>query len=144
MTANVAGSDRSQNLRARQARAVNALLGSTTHEQAALSAGVSVRTLRRWRAEPAFAALVRAEARETAAAGRAQLMAAMPAAVSTLRAGLTGGTASTRVRAARAIVELGLRIVAGDVEERLTALEDGSSGGDTEWRNGSMSRFSVD
>lgn len=49
---------------------------------------------------------------------------ALPAAVRTLRAALVGGTPSTRVRAARTIVELALRVGDQDLEARLTAVEE--------------------
>lgn len=107
----------------RRARALADLLAGTTREDAAATAGVSPRTLRRWQTEPFFAAEYRKRAREIASTAHADLLAATGEAVQALRVAMADGSPATRVRAARSVLEVALRISEDDFEQRLTALE---------------------
>lgn len=107
-----------------QARAVPALLSHRTIEDAAKAAGVGEKTLRRWLASEPFASAYRAAAREAAREATSALLAAQREAVQVLRSCLQEGSAATRVRAARALLELGVRVSADDLDERLSQLEE--------------------
>jgi HEAT repeat protein len=96
----------------------------------AAQAGIGERTLRRWRSEPAFKALV-ADLRSgmvSAAAGR--LADGMSAAADVLKALLKDEDANVRLKAASKVVELGLRVRSeAEMEERLSRVEALLSGG---------------
>jgi len=106
-----------------QSRALAALLTSRTILEAATTAGVSERTLRRWLTQPEFASTYRSAAREAASEAVSSLLAAQREAVDVLVACLHDGTPATRVRAARCLLELGVRVGETDVDERLQLLE---------------------
>lgn len=107
-----------------QGRAVVALLTCRTIAEAATAAGVGEKTLRRWLAAEPFASEYRAAARESAREATSALLAAQREAVQVLRACMQDGTSATRVRAARAVLELGVRVAADDLDERLADLEE--------------------
>ena len=104
--------------------AIAALLNQGTLVTAAATAGVSVRTLKRWLREPTFAAAYR-EARGEALVHAVGLMQGVAVeAVDRLRANLTCGNPSVEVSASRALLDLVLR--AGellDLTDRIYALE---------------------
>ncbi len=123
----MAGSDRLTRL---QGRAVAALLTSRTITDAAAAAGVSERTLRRWLAAEPFALAYRAASRESAREATSALLSAQREAVDVLRQCLRDGTPATRVRAARALLELGVRVAGEDLDERVRELEEEVRGWD--------------
>ena len=106
-----------------QARAVAALLVCRTVVEAAEVAGVGESTFRRWLATDPFASAYRAAARESAREATTALLAAQREAVQVLRPCLHDGSPATRVRAARALLELGVRVTADDLDERLSQVE---------------------
>ena len=101
-----------------------ALMSMATSKEAAEVAGVSERTLRRWRAEPSFEAAVR-EARQQAireAIGR--LHGLLNEGIDAIRRNATCGGPSVELRAGVAIIE---RVFQGaellDLQDRLSAVE---------------------
>jgi HD-like signal output (HDOD) protein len=116
--------DHPQNLTAAQYRALTVLLTGGSSEAAAEAAGVSGRTLRRWQLSAEFADALRSEARESFRQAHTQLLAAQLEAVQVLRQAMRTGTEATRERAARTLLELGLKAGEGDREERLKRLEE--------------------
>ncbi len=117
--------DRTEILPPRQQAAVRCFLAGGTASEAATAAQVTERTLRRWLGLPAFQGALREAGRESAREATSLLLSAQQDAVRTLRAALTAPSAATRVRAARAILELGIKASSDDVEQRLTSLEEG-------------------
>lgn len=107
-----------------QTRAIAALLACRTVTEAAKVAGVGESTLRRWLAADPFASAYRAAARDAAREATTALLAAQREAVQVLRSCLREGSPATRVRAARALLELGVRVAADDMDERLSQLEE--------------------
>ena len=107
----------------RQDRAVHALLTARTVHEAAVQAGVSERTLRRWRAQPGFAASVRDAGRDLSRSATAALLGARLEAVSVLRTAMVDGDPSIRVRAAGLVLEHGRHALADDTAERLDQVE---------------------
>lgn len=120
----VTGSDRDGNLSPAQISGVMALVGSGSVKEAARAARVDERTVRRWLDRPAFRAEYRAAAREAAADGVSALLAAQRHAVAALVSGLDAESPATRVRAARALLEIGRHALDDDADERLTLLEE--------------------
>lgn len=106
-----------------QDRAIAALMVTRTIAEAATAAGVGEKTLRRWLGSEPFATEYRAAAREAAREATSALLAAQREAVEVLRACLHDGSAATRTRAARALLDLGVRVAADDIETRLAELE---------------------
>lgn len=107
-----------------QARAIPALLSSRTIAEAATAAGVGEKTLRRWLASEPFASVYRQAARESAREAVSTLLAAQREAVQTLRECLQAESPATRVRAARALLELGVRVGVDDMDDRIRQLEE--------------------
>ncbi len=107
-----------------QGMALAALLVSRTIAEAATTAGVAEKTIRRWLAAEPFASAYRAAARESAREATSALLTAQREAVDVLRACLHDGSPATRVRAARALLELGVKVAAGDLDQRLAELEE--------------------
>lgn len=109
-------------------RAVLAIARGLTTDAAGTEAGISGRTVRRWREDPSFAADVDTARRAILAEASAALGAAARDAVSVLHAALADDSPTIRVRAAVALlnalpsiaehVELAARI--SDLEARLT------------------------
>lgn len=109
--------------------AANALAAGRTVPQAAQAAGVSERTVRRWREDPAFRDQVTELRTGLLDLALGQLSEAAVEAVATLRAALTAPPSQARatgarVAAARAILSMlvPLKEVL-DLEERINALE---------------------
>lgn len=130
----MAASDRLSRM---QARAVTALMTSKTIADAATKAGCSERTLRRWMAQPAFSTAFRAAARESARESVSSLLAAQNEAVAVLVAAMHDGTPADRVRAARALLELGARASETDLDQRILDLEEAVAWDHTEPRRAS-------
>lgn len=116
----MAGGDR----RNADAALITALAGGATQQAAAEAAGVSERTVRRRLASPDFASRV-AEARtELVRRAVAMLAEASGAAVETLRALLQDAPPAVRLGAARAVLELGVKLrESEELEARIAALE---------------------
>jgi transposase len=119
----VAGDDRPGNLPTRQRVAVVALLAGGSVAETAERANVSDRTVRRWLSSEPFQAALRSEGRAQAREATAHLFAAQREAVQALREALRAESPATRVRAARALLEVGLRHLSDDDDERIEALE---------------------
>jgi hypothetical protein len=126
----VSAHDRPQNLTAAQYRALTVLLTGGSSEAAAEAAGVSGRTLRRWQLSAEFADALRSEARESFRQAHTQLLAAQAEAVQVLRQALRTGSSAEQIRAARTLLELGLKVSEDDHGERLALLEEAV------WRTG--------
>jgi hypothetical protein len=93
--------------------------------EAARRSGYSERTIRRWLHKPTFSAKVSRIRGRMIAAAAGRMADAMADAAQTLRGLLGAESESVRLAAARSIVELGCRLrEAGELEERLTALEE--------------------
>lgn len=108
----------------RRTKAALALAHGATTDEAGQTAGVTGRTVRRWREEPAFRAEVTQLRREMLDDVLGQLGGAAVEAVKTLRAALDEQSAGVRVRAASVLLASLLTVrEAVDVEERLAALE---------------------
>jgi hypothetical protein len=125
----VSGHDTGRNLTAAQLHALGVLLTGGTAEEAAAAAQVTLRTLRRWQAQAEFSDALREFARAGFRDARSQLLAAQAEAVQVLRQALRTGSPAERIRAARTILELGLKVAEDDFDERLERLEDA-------WRTG--------
>jgi hypothetical protein len=119
----VSGRDGQRNLTGPQLRAVSVLLVGASTEDAAHAAGVSQRTIERWQATDGFQDALRDFARASFREAHRQLLAAAEEAVATLREALRIDNAATRVRAARVLLELGLKVADADLDERLERLE---------------------
>jgi hypothetical protein len=118
---NVAGDDTLSRI---QLRGLSALMLSRTVEEAADSIGVGRRTVERWLADDVFAGAYRDLARAAFRTASSALLAGQMAAVETLRAALHEGSPATRVRAARALLELGIKVREADVDQRLDKIEE--------------------
>ncbi len=84
----------------RQERAIAALVGGSTLDEAAKAAGVSRRTIARWRREPAFRERLRQLGDESLAEARSLLQATLPRAVATLASLLAASDDVLKLRAA--------------------------------------------
>lgn len=137
--------DRTARFRAGQLAALGALLTGASTEQAAAACHRSVRTVRRWQAEPGFADALRTEARRAAAEGVSLLLASQREAVAVLRREMQGGTSASRIRAARALLEVGQRVASDDLDQRLSELERRTTtwAGESSSARGSMPLRSV-
>lgn len=107
----------------RQVLAVDVFAVTGSVDKAAQAANVSPRTVRRWLTQPTFQDALRAAGRDRAAEATSLLFAAQREAVVTLRECLGAGSDATRVRAARALLEIGMRAASDDVEARLREVE---------------------
>ena len=94
-----------------QTRAVEALVAGARLDAAAASAGVSVRTLRRWRRIPGFDSALRAAQDEAFSSALSELRAGTLDAVRSLREVTVSenSPATARVAAARCMIELAIR-----------------------------------
>ncbi|MBI4491729.1 MAG: hypothetical protein HY690_02935 [Chloroflexi bacterium] len=107
---------------------VVALSGGQTLQSAAKQAGVSERTVRRRLADPAFRSQLAAAQAATLASAVAALGAASGEAVTALRGLLASGPPATRLGAAKAILELGVRLRESEnLERRVAELEAGAA-----------------
>lgn len=111
------------NLSAAQQRAVLALIDGGSTNEAATAAGVTPRSIRRWLASDDFRAAYRAASRTAAGEALSRLLSAQSRAVGTLVDCLGAPSHATRVRAARALLEIGTRAIDDDLDERLDELE---------------------
>ena len=113
----------SGNLSLSQQKAIDALMKGRNVAGSAEAAGVSVRTLRRWRTLPLFRAELQARAGESLEDTSRRLSATMTAAPGVIADIMTDGTAPAGVRlaAAKAALENGLRLI--ELTELLTRLE---------------------
>ncbi len=116
----MAGSD---TLSAIRRRGVHVLLACRTAEEAATSVGVSVRTVRRWQADPVFREALRVEARSASRSAVDSLLAGQVAAVRVLVHALDDEQVSVRIRAAGLLLDAGQRAADDDLAERVEALE---------------------
>lgn len=112
-----------RDLSSTQERALANLLLSGSPKRAAVIAGVNERTVRRWLDSETFAAEYRRRSRAIAREAATDLLAAQRQAVLTLREGMASGSHATRVRAARAVMELAARLLDDDMDQRLVDLE---------------------
>lgn len=115
-----------------QGLAVRALVVSGSVVEAAKVARVTERTVRRWLTSEDFRAAYRAAARDAASEATSALLAAQHDAVRTLVEALRDESPPVRVRAARVLLEIGRHAADGDLDERLTQLEQEV----TAWRDG--------
>jgi hypothetical protein len=108
----------------RQSKALVVLVAGGSQEDAAHAANVDVRSVRRWREEPAFADALR-EARDAAFAESLDTLRLVTArAITTADELLSHGSASVRLGAMRTVLGVALRThEAIDFENRLRALE---------------------
>jgi len=106
-----------------QLHALGVLLTGGTAEDVAAAARVTLRTLRRWQAQAEFSDALREFARSGFRDARSQLLAAQTEAVQVLWQALRTGSPAEKIRAARTILELGLKVAEDDYEERLKRLE---------------------
>lgn len=114
------------NLTPKQRRAIVALVDGQNFDQAAMAAGVSVRTLHRWRATPEFAAELRTADSEQLLAVARVLNGASQDAVSTLIAIMSDSKAgpALRLRAAGEILKHRASFFEMlTLEQRITILE---------------------
>lgn len=112
------------NLRPAQEIAVRVLITSGSTAEAASAADVTERSVRRWLADPDFRSAFRAAGRAAASEALTALLAAQGEAVAALRAALVAESPATRVRAARALLEVGRHAFEDDIEERIERLEE--------------------
>lgn len=113
-------------LSARQQKALFALLDTATIAKASERSGVPERTIYTWLREPAFDAAYRQARRDAVRAATAGLQRASAAAVAVIAHIMTSkdAPASTRLAAARTVLELAIQSVElDDVLARLEALE---------------------
>jgi hypothetical protein len=127
----MSGHDRRQDLTAAQYRALTVLLTGGSNEAAAEAAGCSDRTLRRWLQDAEFADAMRSEARESFRQAHTQLLAAQTEAVQVLRQAMRTGSPAEQIRAARTLLELGLKVAGDDHDERLALLEEACQASET-------------
>lgn len=110
----------------REEQALVALLTEPTIEAAATACGIGERTLRRWLADPDFAAAYAAARRDVLRQGIGALVGALPEAVRVLRETMNGADVPAQVRVSAARVVVGGwsdAWQADGIEERLAALE---------------------
>lgn len=120
---------------ARRTAAVLALLTSPTVEAAADLAGVARSTLFAWLREPAFAAELEAARDKAFRGGLAAIKGAATKAAGKLVGLLDSRNEALRLRAALAVLELGLRIrEADEILARIAALEAAFSAGNPSGR----------
>jgi len=105
---------------------------SRTVAEAAEAVGVSTRTLERWLSDPGFATAYRSTARDASRQAMSALLSAQLEAVAALRDALQAESPATQVRAARALLEIGVRTRESDLDERINAVEEEV----TRWRTG--------
>jgi hypothetical protein len=115
--------DASAVLPPRMRPALEALAAGATPAGACTAASCSPATLRRWRARDDFAAALREIGRAQAAEAMSALLGIAGQAVAALADALTDGTPATKVRAARAVLELSMRFTDDDIDRRLSDIE---------------------
>lgn len=114
-------------LHAGRPAAVAALAAGSTMPEAAAAAGVGVRTVARWRADPAFMADVQATRRAMIDRAAGRLAGKMTGAADVLVAIAEDAAqpAAVRCRAAVAVLDIGLKLAdALDLADRVAAVEE--------------------
>ena len=111
-------------LTAKQSQAVAALIAQPNARAAAQAVGISERTLNRWRNSEPFRDAHRAASEAVWDDALTELRAGQLAAVRALRDALPATAVADRIRAARALLDLGIRAAESDLDRRLTALEE--------------------
>lgn len=114
-----------------QEAAIIGLLTKSSIESAAKHAGISGATLWRWLQEPEFQAEYRKARRHALGQATAQLQQASGSAVKALREIIedTDAPSSSRVMAARTVLEMGLKAIElEEIEGRLAAIEASMEG----------------
>lgn len=113
----------------RQDLAILALLSTATVADAAAKAGVAEVTVLRWLKLPEFLAEFRRARSEIVEQSIIVLQRTMLAAVMTLHASLSAKSEGVRLRAATAIIDLGMRgVELMDLESRIATLETKADG----------------
>ncbi|MEE2528307.1 hypothetical protein V1639_04580 [Pseudarthrobacter sp. J75] len=107
-----------------QRAALTALLVSPSIRAAAESAGVGESTLRRWLTQADFQNEYRRLSRETHQQAVSAVLSAQLEAVAVLTRLLASRSPDVRLRAAGKLLDLGHRIAADDLDQRLTRLEE--------------------
>jgi hypothetical protein len=113
-------------LSAPKTRAVLALLGGMNFTEASQAAGIVISTLWRWMREPDFKQALREGRLDLMEGAVGKIQQACSEAVETLQSVMRNeqSPASSRVAAARCVIEMALKAVElQDIESRLTALE---------------------
>lgn len=113
-------------LTAKQRRAIAALLSGATKTQAASAAGVTARTLARWRDDDAFSAELKRITRQATDDAAVRLSGMVDKSLTVIGSLLDDANAadSVRLRAALATLDAHLRLLEViDFDERLAALE---------------------
>ena len=101
-----------------------ALAAGNTVRDAAVKAGIGRRTLTRWLTTPKFVARVEAIRTEAVTTAMNKMGTAMSAAADTLTELLTDADAGTRFKAAKAVLEITMRLKEhGELTERIAELE---------------------
>lgn len=111
----------------KQQRAIDALLSEPTTKAAAQTALCAEITLHRWLKKPSFQSALKAARAELLEATRTALQSAGKDAVETLKQVMndTGAKGSERVSAAKAVLEIGLKVQeVFNMGERFKLLED--------------------
>lgn len=119
-------------MKQKQQRALLALLTNPTREKAAAAAGITVKTLRGYLADPEFQAEYRKAFAELVEDATRQAQQAIEPALSTLREVVEDGSESTqfRISAARSILEYSLKMTEqNDILSKLQELEKEIKGG---------------
>ena len=108
----------------RRKAAVAALAAGSSVQDATKKAGIGRRTLTRWLTNPKFAARVEALRTETITGAMSKLGASMSSAADALTKLLDAPRAETRLKAAKAVLELGMKLKEhGEMVQRVTELE---------------------
>lgn len=117
----------SGNLPTKQQKAIQALIDGQSYEEAALTAGVTSRTLRKWRCEDEeFQQEITRQSNIVLSDATTNMKSNMQTAVSVICEVMndTAAPPAVRVRAAQVMLETGLKLVeAAEVLNRITALE---------------------
>lgn len=117
----------SSTISTKQNRAIEALLSGGDHEHAAAVAGVTPRTVSRWKSEPDFEHELQRRANAAVADATRKLKMAVDAAVDVMLAIMHDADVheSIRLRAADRLVGHAVKLMElTDIEQRVTALEE--------------------
>ncbi|MHA7283513.1 hypothetical protein [Arthrobacter sp. TMS2-4] len=119
------GNDQNDRLTPQQQQAVIELALCNNTGKAAVRAGVTERTIRRWIHQPPFRAAFREQARQNSEQSLEALRAAQLQAVNVLWEQLNDDSETVKFRAASRLLEAGIQLREQDVDERLSELERG-------------------
>lgn len=124
---------KSETRRSRYQRAIDELIKSGSRKEAADRAGVSVGTIDRWHKNREFQIMLTKAQSEATRSITSQVWNALHDATHTLQRNLNCGTPASEIRAASAMFDIALRLRdALDVNDRLSALEEALSDGDSQ------------